>query len=81
MSERHAAGRKTELPVTDMVDVLGRLAEEMRTALARSGDGTSDTYDSRGRLRDHEIAIAAKLGTMSAQIAGVLVRLEQLKER
>lgn len=82
MTDGNAAGRKTDAPVTNnMIDVLDRLSDGIRIALTRSGAEEASHHDGRGRVRDHEIAIAAKLGTVSAQLVGALVKLGDLNDR
>jgi hypothetical protein len=86
MTERNAAGRKTEPhdgPITnELVAMLVCIGPTVREALARAdGKEVVDKYDSRGRIRDHEIAVAARMGSVSAQLVNALVKVEALNDR
>jgi hypothetical protein len=77
MKEGNAAGRKTEEdPIGRMENVMVRLGDAALGALTRAESDDSG-YDSRGRLRDYEIANAVKLGVVGAQLATALVRLRR----
>jgi hypothetical protein len=89
MSEGNAAGRKaekedTQAPISGQIRELAlALAVSAQTALrqadAENGD-ESYRYDSRGRMRDHEVDIAVRLGGTSAKLAAVLLKIEQFND-